>query len=259
MKKICLLLCIFTFLLSGRHILAQQDNSDGAIATQYYIQVSNEYREKERVYRIAKTQHQQLDTLATQEALIKDTAAAMRWRAKVLEAHWQILQLQLTAATGVPLETKNNLLASLISEREWLRSQDEILDAVVDATIVEAHAAEFAERTEAQANLHSSIEAALTFGGMQAAFDKQRSLLTSIQQWVTENYEGDELNRHQRGFAQVEVDINTVATELQTVQIALFSSERRQYRQALEAIDDIYQMQLGITADFREILGIVGK
>lgn len=145
-----------------------------------FQQVSEDYKEKERVFRIAKAQWESLDTLASLEELITRTREVLVARDRVAVTYAELVLDSLEKSTGIEVTQKELSITEIKSQIEWHRDHWAESEKADTRELVNQRADEFTGNSELFVRDTERALALLAIGRLQTVIDKANALYERI-------------------------------------------------------------------------------
>jgi len=170
-------------------VIWQRDRLDAEIVTlkQSYQGQLEEYLYKDKLFRIAYDQHQELQTLVSIEDMIKKGRDLGLIRGQVLITYLDLLRLKLIATEGIELSLKQNYLSRLEATIAYIKQHQTILESATDRDQLQAALNTFSIDQKALPNLGKEVLALLAIGNLQIVYDKSLVLKTDIDAHLKDN------------------------------------------------------------------------
>lgn len=162
-----------------------------------------EYREAERAFQIASQQYLQLNTLVSLENALQNMKRAMVLRDQVLITYLTILQRQLSSATGINLDQKNNLSTALGIQLEELRNHLQTVEAADTRDQIVSAGESFIELGKATEDVAYQVQTTLATGRLQTVYDKTTILANEIDQTLVQTTSDIKQGERQRAITEV--------------------------------------------------------
>ena len=199
MKRIVLNLSLFFFFLFLLPVAVFADSAkteavwtkerlDSEIKTlnEEYRANLQDYRDKEKLYRISYDQHQSLQTLATIEDLIQKAKTLGLSRDEVLLDYLELLKLKLISTEGVELSLKDLYLERIDIVLEYITMHRDELETLTEREAIQMSLTEFTTTHKNMPNFTNSVLVLLSTGNLQMIFDKSVVLKTDIDAFLEE-------------------------------------------------------------------------
>ena len=199
MKRIVLNLSLFFFFLfslvgfvfadSGKTEAVwtkeRLDSEIETLNTEYRANLQD-YRDKEKLYRISYDQHQTLQTLATIEDLIQKAKVLGLSRDEVLLDYLELLKLKLISTEGVELSLKELYLERIDIVLEYIKMHKDELETLTEREAIQKSLADFTSVHKNMPNFTNSVLVLLSTGNLQMIFDKSVVLKSDIDTFLEE-------------------------------------------------------------------------
>lgn len=159
--------------------------------TQEYRANLEDYRDKEKLYRISYDQHQTLQTLATIEDLLQKSKDLGLSRDEVLLDYLELLKLSLISTEGVELSLKDLYLERIEIVLEHIEKHRDELATLTERDEIYKSLTEFATIHKNMPNFTNSVLVLLSTGNLQMIFDKSVVLKADIDSFLEEEGLGE--------------------------------------------------------------------
>lgn len=230
---------LWTPLVRAQQDIFQKESRAEEIAatTQTYSSLMTAYRRAETEFTRSQAEYRQLRTLRSYDTALSDIRELYAMRAAVLATYFELLELELLDAAGVPLELKESALDQLSSVRAVLREQEGVLRSDTQTTklFIETEQIAFAQLYPDLLSASYKTQLLVSLGELQSAFDSA----TAIRVEIAENHAESSpsaLVQGQRERAYVEVDELIGSTEdtlaQLTRELVLIQAESNQFSQS---------------------------
>lgn len=193
-----------------------------------YQQQTEDYKEKERQFRISRAQWESLNTLAALEDMVTKTREVLIARDKVAITYAELVLDGLQRSTGIEITQKEKSNLELTSHVEWLRSHLMASEQAISRELVNARSDEFSDFSlQYQVDTQRAL-ALLAVGKVQTVVDKADALFVRIQKYYQEFPGGvTEQVARNREFEQVRLHREELSKELYTIRQTLENRDGR--------------------------------
>ncbi len=180
---LALLVLGFTTTAHGQTTIFERRTSDDARRQELltlFQQVSEDYKEKERVFRIAKAQWESLDTLASLEELINQTRVILVARDRVAVTYAELILDSLEKSTGIEVTQKEMSIGEVKKQIEWHQKHWADSEKANTRELVNLRTGEFADNSEQFVQDTERALSLLAIGRLQTVIDKADALYKKI-------------------------------------------------------------------------------
>lgn len=221
-----------TFLLAVSMIFFVQTNSlaqtvsppvatDQSLPTlrSKYLAFIQQYRDQEQRYIRAKSQYQQLQTLASQEEVIRETRQLLTIRADIYATYLDILDEELNQALGIPIEKKNSQRVSISLLNDKVAIHRTNVQTITDRFAMDQEVDRFSASVDELHNTAAATYSMIKIGQMQIAIDKLKLVTAEVRTYVfNQDLPANTAAEKTRGFneidrvtAQLEINFKTIS------------------------------------------------
>lgn len=193
-------------------------NARIASLQQLYSQQIEAYRTSERQYQLAKSQHEQLQSLTSLEEAVKATKAVMQRRSDVLITYLDLLYATLQDTLGLELSYKQSQSEILEETVDVLRKHRVKLDTSDSRDALDEMTLEFADIFKQVEIDSEQTRSMIALGRMQAVYDKAQLIRQDIKN-LQETYEVTSLKNaeRERAYTEIERQFQNTSAALRTV------------------------------------------
>lgn len=203
------------------------DEEQFANVQRQYLSLLEQYRIQEQTYKIAREQYYQLNTLASQELVLREGKSLLTIRANVLLTYVQMIEWKLSQTRGIPLENKNSHLVTIGLLREQIQIHKSNIQASSDRLFFDDELRNFSQIYQTVQSQSYYALSLMKVGNMQSAYDKllvvrdavkadtdQRELSTSIRA------------EKQRGFDEIDRRLQRINTDMEPIKTDIYTGRR---------------------------------
>lgn len=176
-----------------------------AALQEVYSQRIEAYQTAERQYRLAKSQHQKLQSLISLEEAVQATRQVMQQRTDVLLSYVDLLYAELQDTLGLELTDKDAQSKQLETTVALLREHRTSLDSANSRDDIAAEVVAFKPLYERVTKDSEKTRSLIAVGRMQLVYDKAQIVRTDIQK-LQESYEVSTLKKSERDRAYTEIE-----------------------------------------------------
>ncbi len=201
------------------------------------------YRQAEKRYQVAKTQFQQLNTLASLEAAVKATHEAMIARDNVISTYLKLLRLLLTQANGINLDQKNPTLDKLEELSLAVENHATEVATANDRYALTTVADSFDTFSEEVQEVSYRTLSLLATGNLQTVYDQALSVSVEIGDVIASAGADLKQGERQRAYIEVQNQLTTVQQSFAAINLILKGDRgfnQRVYGDTLEELQTVY-------------------
>jgi hypothetical protein len=237
----------------------QRDRLDSEIAAlkQSYQGQLEEYLYKDKLFRIAYDQHQELQTLVSIEDMIKKGRDLGLIRGQVLISYLDLLRLKLIATEGIELSLKQRYLDRLESTIAYIRQHQLVLEQASDRDQLQAALTTFSADQKSLANLGKEVLALLAIGNLQIVYDKSVVLKTDIDSHLQDSGTLD-LPHIERSSSETNRSLNAAKMKLDLIWGELVNANNPE-RYLLSFYDDLSRVLNPLYVNLSQSISYLGE
>lgn len=203
---------------SGQMIGDQFAAQDLRQLRETYRQLLAQYRDDERLYRIAIEQNTKLKTLTSLEEAVRSTRKAMVSRSELERVSLTMTRLTLEQTPGIEVSVKAKQLNEVANLLDALKSFQLKTEASADRVALQNRVTEYVQLHQ---KVIDTVYQSLTYiaiGNMQAVFDKSQVIRDETKVFIQENEKNPlKLSEKQRGIEEINRAISETAEKLQKI------------------------------------------
>ena len=139
-----------------------------------------EYRQAERQFQIDQSQYQQLQTLASIDAVVEAAQTAMRLRVQVLLTYFELLRVNLIATEGIEPNLQTAVIQRLEAQQNWLQTHQQAIATAEDRQEFNQLADTFTARLPIFTETYQEANSLLLIGTLQDVFNQLDGLSADI-------------------------------------------------------------------------------
>jgi putative hemolysin len=140
-----------------------------------------EYRTREKEFRIYKDQYLELQTLASIEKAVQSSKQALIARDKVLLTYLDILKFSLMEHVAIPADEKQFILTRIEALKAELQVYDQVVQSSSDRDQINSVIADFTDLGKSVKEISDHALLLMTVGKLQAVYDNSATFFTEIE------------------------------------------------------------------------------
>jgi len=244
-KKIFILALVLTSVISFNSLVFAQEDDQTSITvftkqreTQriqdlriLYRDQVEVYRESEREYSIAKTNHEQVQTLSALEEAVNATRTVMNDRLNVMITYSELIDAVLVETNGIELDLKNQTHTELTGLINLLKIHQENVLVSKDRQSMVILSDEFEPIAAGFESLVYKTLSLIRIGKIQEVHDKAEIIeLDIIKEHELEDASGVLTSKRERAYKEIERNFDSINQSLATINEDFLQARRDGFR-----------------------------